>query len=73
MTVHQMREEQLRGELCIVFRSIIGGIDGQSKTELSGWNATAQKTIVLPIPNEIVLGGRLLSKCSFWYFLLRTE
>ena len=59
MNVHQMRVEHLRGKLRIVFRSVIVDTDGESRTDRGGCNATNQKSHVFPIPNKIVLGGRV--------------
>ena len=51
MTIHQMRVEQLRVKLRIIFRSVIGGTDGESKADRGKWNAINQKARVFPIPN----------------------
>ena len=42
-----------------IFRSVIGGKDGESKTDRKVWNVTNQKAREFPIPNEIVLSGRI--------------
>ena len=61
ISLDQLREESVRGVLCIVFRSVMGAMDGQSKTEGGGWNRVGTRARVFPIPNEIVCVVVLIS------------
>ena len=59
LTINQMTEERLWGVPCIVFRTLQGGSEGESKNESGGWEGAGQRANVFPIPNEILLGGRV--------------
>ena len=59
LTVNQLQEEKLRGINCIVFRSVVGGTAGESKTDIGGWKGAGDRPRVIPIPDEILLQGRI--------------
>ena len=59
LTMDQLREETVRGTACIVFRSLVGGKEGQSKTETGGWKGAGDRARIFPTPDEILRDGRV--------------
>lgn len=58
LEMSKLREERLRVVDCIVFRSVVGAMDGQSKPEQFGLRAVGDRSRLFLIPDEIVLRGR---------------
>ena len=52
-TMHQLREELLKGRTCII------GNTGESKTTGAGFDSADDHVRVFPIPDLILLGGRI--------------
>ena len=57
--MYQLRVEQLRGRLCIVFRSLTRGSKIESKMTIGGFEFDGDQVRGFPIMNEILLGGRI--------------
>lgn len=59
LTLENVAHRSVRGTKCIVFRSTMGGVDGDSKTERGGCAAVSKKPREFLVANEMLLGGSI--------------